>query len=121
MQYPCFRQTPYFGRSAHRVGLDVRWFRIHRASSTPAFISLLFLPFPFSFHKNGAGVPAKWTYAAQSDLYMKLLKKPGGGELHRGEEMEGIDSSTAEPEIEPEKPTIEMERVATRDSRLCSL
>lgn len=87
--------------------LDVRWFQIHLASSTPAFISLLFLPLPFSFHKYGAGVRAKCKYEGQSDLRMKKLRANPIEERKR-------KVSTDEPETVPEKSTMEMERFATR-------
>jgi multidrug resistance protein len=84
---------------------------IHWAPSIPAFISLLFLPFPFFFYKYGAAVRAKCKYAAESDQYMKKLAENSIEEKKKR-------ASTAEPEASPshEIPTMEMERVATVQS-----
>ncbi|KAJ5381066.1 uncharacterized protein N7496_003494 [Penicillium cataractarum] len=82
---------------------------IHWAPSIPAFISLLFLPFPFFFYKYGSTVRAKCKYAAESDQYMKKLAENTIQEKKRG-------ASTAEPEAQTDIPTMEMERVATVQS-----
>jgi multidrug resistance protein len=82
---------------------------IHWAPSIPAFISLLFLPFPFFFYRHGAAVRAKCKYAAESDQYMKKLAENTVQEKKRR-------ASTAEPEAQTEIPTMEMERVATVQS-----
>jgi hypothetical protein len=84
---------------------------IHWAPSIPAFISLLFLPFPFFFYKYGAAVREKCKYAAESDQYMKKLAE---NSIEEKKKM----VSTAEPEASPshEIPPMEMERVATVQS-----
>jgi hypothetical protein len=82
---------------------------IHWAPSIPAFISLLFLPFPFFFYKYGAIVRAKCKYAAESDRYMKKLVENTVQEKKQG-------GSTAEPEASAGILAMEMERVATVQS-----
>jgi multidrug resistance protein len=46
---------------------------IHWASSIPAFLSLLCVPFPFIFYKYGARIRQRCTYAAEADAFMRRL------------------------------------------------
>ncbi len=47
---------------------------IHWGSSIPAFLSLVFLPFPFLFMKYGARIRAKCKYAAEAAETMAKLR-----------------------------------------------
>ncbi|KAI0859119.1 major facilitator superfamily transporter [Xylaria cubensis] len=47
---------------------------IHWGSSIPAFLSLVFLPFPFLFMKYGARIRAKCKYAAEATETMAKLR-----------------------------------------------
>ncbi|KAI0538481.1 major facilitator superfamily transporter [Xylaria digitata] len=47
---------------------------IHWGSSVPAFLSLVFLPFPFLFMKYGARIRAKCKYAAEATETMAKLR-----------------------------------------------
>lgn len=53
---------------------------IHWAPSIPAFLSLVFMPFPFVFYKYGAVVRGKCRYAAESERYLRALRERKGGE-----------------------------------------
>ena len=46
---------------------------IHWASSIPAFLALLCVPFPFIFYRYGAQIRKKCTYAAEADAFMERL------------------------------------------------
>ncbi|KAL2817059.1 major facilitator superfamily domain-containing protein [Aspergillus cavernicola] len=46
---------------------------IHWASSIPAFLALLCMPFPFLFYRYGESVRARCTYTAQSKAYMEKI------------------------------------------------
>lgn len=48
---------------------------IHWASSIPAFLALVCVPFPFIFYKYGAQIRAKCKYAAQSEKFMKDMQQ----------------------------------------------
>lgn len=50
---------------------------IHWASTIPAFLALACVPFPFVFHRYGAGIRARCKYSAESMRMMeKLMAKP---------------------------------------------
>lgn len=56
---------------------------IHWASSIPAFLTVLCMPFPFLFYKFGAGIRKRCKYAAQSEAYMQKLQEGSKGpEVH---------------------------------------
>ena len=46
---------------------------IHWASSIPAFLALMCVPFPFLFYKYGAKIRVNCKYAAQSEKFMKEM------------------------------------------------
>ncbi|KAJ5646062.1 hypothetical protein N7490_002434 [Penicillium lividum] len=46
---------------------------IHWASSIPAFLSLICVPFPFIFYKYGAQIRQRCTFAAEADAFMRRL------------------------------------------------
>lgn len=47
---------------------------IHWGSSVPAFLSLIFLPFPFLFMKYGARIRVKCKYSAEASETMAKLR-----------------------------------------------
>ena len=47
---------------------------IHWGSSVPAFLSLVFLPFPYIFMKYGARIRAKCKFAAEATETMAKLR-----------------------------------------------
>lgn len=48
---------------------------IHWASSIPAFLALLCVPFPFLFYKYGAPIREKCKFAAESAAFMKKIRE----------------------------------------------
>lgn len=48
---------------------------IHWASSIPAFLALVCVPFPFLFYKYGAAIRARCKFAAQSDAFMRKIQE----------------------------------------------
>ncbi|PNY24112.1 MFS-type transporter [Tolypocladium capitatum] len=47
---------------------------IHWASSVPAFLALVCVPFPFLFYKYGAGIRAKCQYAAEAAHILEMMR-----------------------------------------------
>lgn len=47
---------------------------LHWAASVPAFLALVFAPFPFVLHKYGPRVREKCKYSAEAIGYMKELQ-----------------------------------------------
>ncbi|RDW83403.1 MFS general substrate transporter-56 [Coleophoma crateriformis] len=47
---------------------------IHWASSIPAFLALLCVPFPFLFYKHGAAIRSKCKYAAEAAAFLEDLR-----------------------------------------------
>jgi hypothetical protein len=60
---------------------------IHWASSIPAFLALVCVPFPFLFYKYGPAIRTRCKFSAQSDAFMRKLQ----------------EQATKEPESEEEK------------------
>lgn len=48
---------------------------IHWASSIPAFLALVCVPFPFLFYKYGASIRVKCKYAAESEKFMREMQE----------------------------------------------
>ena len=66
---------------------------IHWAPSIPAFLSLLFAPFPFLFYRYGATVRQRCRYATESDDHMQNLRALSMQEM---QEMKDIPASQNE-------------------------
>lgn len=56
---------------------------IHWASSIPAFLSLVCVPFPFIFYKYGAQIRQRCTFAAEADAFMRRLAEKNQEETRR--------------------------------------
>jgi multidrug resistance protein len=52
---------------------------IHWASSIPAFLALVCVPFPFVFYKYGASIRKKCKFAAESAAFMQRIRDGEGG------------------------------------------
>ncbi|GME33655.1 Major facilitator superfamily [Neofusicoccum parvum] len=50
---------------------------IHWASTLAAFLALVCLPFPFLFFKHGHRIRAKCKYAAEAEVFMRMLREEG--------------------------------------------
>jgi hypothetical protein len=48
---------------------------IHWATMVPGFLALVCLPFPFLFYKYGGAIRQKCKYAAESEAFMRRMKK----------------------------------------------
>lgn len=87
---------------------------IHWASSIPAFLALICVPFPFLFYKYGAQIREKCKYAAQSEKFMKQMQK----------QMRKEPDSSSDNETEKEDPIIpedKDEAIAERPDRNAGL
>jgi multidrug resistance protein len=74
---------------------------IHWASSIPAFLALACVPFPFLFYKYGPAIRARCNFAAESEEFMRKLKRQEQDEANlenqrnaSTEEDQGEDDST---------------------------
>ncbi|KAJ5666789.1 hypothetical protein N7462_011198 [Penicillium macrosclerotiorum] len=67
---------------------------IHWASSIPAFLSLICVPFPFIFYKYGARIRQRCTFAAEADAFMRRLAEKNQAEARK----EAITGKEAEKE-----------------------
>ncbi|KAF2496359.1 putative MFS multidrug transporter [Lophium mytilinum] len=77
---------------------------IHWASSIPAFLALMCLPFPFLFYKYGGPIRLRCKYAAQADAFMKKMRGqvPASNETSDREDEEDREKD-AEKDIEKEE------------------
>ncbi|KAL8693192.1 MAG: hypothetical protein Q9218_001936 [Villophora microphyllina] len=79
---------------------------IHWASSIPAFLALVCVPFPFLFYKYGAGIRMKCRYARQAAEVMERLQQAEGagqkgkdaGDVKEKREGAGAGTKTGERE-----------------------
>lgn len=69
---------------------------IHWASTIPAFLALVCVPFPFLFYKYGAAIRARCRYAREADEFMRKMQK-------QMEDDSTSDSSSNNQESEAEK------------------
>lgn len=107
MAFPLFTTYMY-----HNLG-------IHWASSIPAFLSLVCVPFPFIFYKYGAQIRQRCTFAAEADAFMRRLAEKNQ-ETRRGNAASGKqdekDASAAQISDEAES-TSDSEALSTVLSR----
>jgi hypothetical protein len=97
--FPLFTQHMY-----HNLG-------IHWASSVPAFLALLCVPFPFLFYRYGARIRMKCKYAAEAARVleqMQAMQKQAAS----GSETEAPGARAAEEELE------RLSGVVSRESRV---
>jgi len=94
---------------------------IHWASSVPAFLGLMCVPFPFILYKYGASIRQKCKYAAESDAFMRKMQADAEkrGDLDDDSSAEDSDATKAENEKkdsekeaqdEPREPVEEVEQ-----------
>jgi multidrug resistance protein len=110
---------PLFTRQMYD-NLGVQW-----ASSIPAFLSLVCVPFPFLFYKYGATIRRKCRFAAEADDFMRKIvqqqaeKAPAeeGEELESDIEMQQRPESAIYEDVEqsePSRTTTEVDRHTLR-------
>ena len=84
---------------------------IHWASSIPAFLALMCVPFPFLFYKYGESIRSKCKFAAEAAAVLERMR--GGGQIEEeGEEISETENDgerNEEINIEKKK-TLEAER-----------
>jgi hypothetical protein len=73
---------------------------IHWASSIPAFLALMCVPFPFLFYRYGSWVRLKSPFAARADEFMKNLRARSHREQQPGEKSGSRDSDSTLPDEE---------------------
>ncbi|KAK4635324.1 Major facilitator superfamily multidrug transporter [Fulvia fulva] len=89
---------------------------IHWASSVPAFLALICVPFPFLFYKYGAKIRERCKYAAQSEKFMREMQKQHQDDDSSEDHPTPTDQDEAEDEEEttrhqhPTEPVEEVER-----------
>lgn len=68
---------------------------IHWASSIPAFLALMCVPFPFLFYKYGAAIRKRCKYAAQAEEFMKnMMNQQQQQQEEEGTRDEGEDEES---------------------------
>lgn len=88
---------------------------IHWASTIPAILALLCLPFPFIFYKYGRSIRLRCKYAAEAEEFMNKLQ--GDQESEGNEESDGSSLDSGEkPEASDEIAQKELE--ASQDVKL---
>lgn len=73
---------------------------IHWASSTPAFLAIACLPFPFLFYKYGAAIRKKCKYAAQADAFMQRIRGQMAQQQQQGSSDSTVSSRTVSVQAE---------------------
>lgn len=92
---------------------------IHWASSIPAFLALICVPFPFIFYKYGAQIREKCKYAAQSEKFMKEMQQQVKNDPEDSKDFATpLDSEEAvdEEKYEQDRPREPVEEVERRQS-----
>lgn len=83
---------------------------IHWASSIPAFLALMCVPFPFLFYKYGESIRLKCKFAAEAAAALERMR--GGGQI---EDEEGEEISETENDEERNE-EINIEKKKTREA-----
>jgi hypothetical protein len=78
---------------------------IHWASSIPAFLALVCMPFPFLFYRYGSWIRTKSQFAARADEFMKNLRAEMQQEEEQEEEQEEKLDSEGSGSVPLEKET----------------
>lgn len=89
---------------------------IHWASTIPAFLALACVPFPFLFYKYGATIRKRCKYAAESEEFMKRLKRQEQEEADL-DEPQRADSDEDEAEDASENTLTPSQSRASRATR----
>ncbi|KAH6652576.1 putative MFS multidrug transporter [Truncatella angustata] len=71
---------------------------IHWASTIPAFLALICVPFPFLFYKYGPAIRQRCHYAAESEAFMRKLKQEEQDEANYQGPTSGSDDEEEEHE-----------------------
>ena len=66
---------------------------IHWASSIPAFLTVLCLPFPFVMYRHGASLRAKCKYAQEAAILLARLQEQAPAQPKEGEPSSGSESN----------------------------
>ncbi|KAJ5925150.1 hypothetical protein N7454_007789 [Penicillium verhagenii] len=88
---------------------------IHWASSIPAFLSLVCIPFPFIFYKYGAQIRQRCTYAAEADRFMQKLAEKNQKETVQEKETE-TETVVPDTDLQDDSDTDTLSTVPSRIS-----
>ncbi|KAJ5923975.1 hypothetical protein N7466_008162 [Penicillium verhagenii] len=88
---------------------------IHWASSIPAFLSLVCIPFPFIFYKYGAQIRQRCTYAAEADRFMQKLAEKNQKEIVQEKETE-TETVVPDTDLQDDSDTDTLSTVPSRIS-----
>ncbi|KAK4560392.1 MFS siderochrome iron transporter 1 [Recurvomyces mirabilis] len=73
---------------------------IHWASSVPAFLALVCVPFPFLFYKYGPQIRKKCKYAAEAEAFMRKMQQQMQDNEEHDEGSSDADTAVASPHEE---------------------
>jgi hypothetical protein len=91
---------------------------IHWASSIPAFLSLICVPFPFILYKYGAQIRQRCTFAAEADAFMRRLAEQNQNQIQA--EIEREEAVLDEDEKKPDNAAVEDDALSSVDSESVS-
>ena len=69
---------------------------IHWASSIPAFLALICVPFPFLFYKYGEKIRLKCKFAAEAAAAFERMRGGNQDEDNEGQELSGDEEKEAQ-------------------------
>jgi hypothetical protein len=78
---------------------------IHWASSIPAFLALMCVPFPFLFYKYGEAIRLKCKFAAEAAAALERMRTVNQVEEEEGQDISEDDDRDAEKEEEKSEET----------------
>ncbi|TKA80314.1 hypothetical protein B0A55_02199 [Friedmanniomyces simplex] len=87
---------------------------IHWASTVPAFLALVCVPFPFLFYKYGPKIRARCKYAAEAEAFLRRMQKDM--QEGEGEDVSDADTAIASPQAGEEREK-DMEREREEEER----
>lgn len=90
---------------------------IHWASSIPAFLSLVCVPFPFILYKYGAQIRQRCTFAAEADAFMSQLAAKNQAVIREEQAAEEKPEETADSGNMSENDMSDNESISTVPSR----
>ena len=87
---------------------------IHWASSIPAFLALMCVPFPFLFYKHGEAIRLKCKFAAEAAAALERMRTVNQVEEEEGQDISESDDRDTEKEEEDSEEKSEEKSEETR-------